>query len=126
MNLSFFVGDQIGVHYDPMIAKLIVSGENRDRAIKLLQKSLTEFNVVGVRTNIEFIQRILDTNNYKDVSQIDTGFIQVFGHYARWIYLYIIETFRFSLHFESASSGRYIRSHSVSFAHSKRILIRKL
>lgn len=60
-----------------MIAKLIVSGENRERAIKLLQKSLSEFNVVGVRTNIEFIQRILNTESYHNISEIDTGFIKV-------------------------------------------------
>lgn len=38
-------GDQVSVHYDPMISKLIVWGENRQDALRVLRKALGEFEV---------------------------------------------------------------------------------
>lgn len=69
-------GDQVSVHYDPMIAKLIVSGQNRQQAVKKIADALKDFKVVGVRTNIEFIQKILSRKEYLDEKAVDTGFIQ--------------------------------------------------
>ena len=42
---SLFVGDEVSVHYDPMIAKLVVWSESRDQALSLLKESLQQYHV---------------------------------------------------------------------------------
>ena len=42
---SLFAGDEVSVHYDPMIAKLVVWSENRDQALSLLKESLQQYHV---------------------------------------------------------------------------------
>jgi 3-methylcrotonyl-CoA carboxylase alpha subunit len=52
-------GDEIGVHYDPMLAKLIVSAPTRDAAIRRLQRALADYAVLGVTTNIPLLRAIV-------------------------------------------------------------------
>jgi 3-methylcrotonyl-CoA carboxylase alpha subunit len=68
-------GDEVSVYYDPMIAKLIVWDENRDKALARLTKALTEYHVDGVVTNIEFLYNLANSAPFK-AAQIDTGFIE--------------------------------------------------
>jgi len=49
-------GDEIGIAYDPMIAKLIAHGETRDEAFDLLQEALAETEVEGITTNLPFLR----------------------------------------------------------------------
>jgi acetyl/propionyl-CoA carboxylase alpha subunit len=49
-------GDEIGVGYDPMIAKLIAHGPTRDEALARLQDALAETEVGGVTTNLPFLR----------------------------------------------------------------------
>jgi len=49
-------GDEIGVGYDPMIAKLIAHGPTRDEALARLQDALAETEVSGVTTNLPFLR----------------------------------------------------------------------
>jgi acetyl/propionyl-CoA carboxylase alpha subunit len=49
-------GDEVGTSYDPMIAKLIAHGPNRDEAIAALAAALDETEVVGVTTNLPFLR----------------------------------------------------------------------
>jgi len=49
-------GDEVGVAYDPMIAKLIAHGETRDEALERLQDALAETEVAGVTTNLPFLR----------------------------------------------------------------------
>src|SRR5271167_298688 len=51
-------GAEIGVHYDPMIAKLVASGPDRDTAIERLRGALDGFYVTGVRHNIAFLAAV--------------------------------------------------------------------
>ncbi len=51
-------GGEISIHYDPMIAKLIVHQNTREEAFALLAQSLDEFQVTGVITNIPFLQAL--------------------------------------------------------------------
>ncbi|XP_037695700.1 methylcrotonoyl-CoA carboxylase subunit alpha, mitochondrial [Choloepus didactylus] len=48
-------GDNVSVHYDPMIAKLVVWGADRQVALKKLRSSLRQYNIVGLHTNIDFL-----------------------------------------------------------------------
>ncbi|MBJ2128726.1 acetyl/propionyl/methylcrotonyl-CoA carboxylase subunit alpha [Alteromonas sp. IB21] len=51
-------GDDVSVFYDPMIAKLVVWGENREIALKRLLSALSEYYIDGVSTNIDFLKRV--------------------------------------------------------------------
>ncbi|XP_032674676.1 methylcrotonoyl-CoA carboxylase subunit alpha, mitochondrial isoform X2 [Odontomachus brunneus] len=48
--------DEVSVHYDPMIAKLVVWGKDRTEALNILRSQLSEYNIAGLDTNIEFIK----------------------------------------------------------------------
>lgn len=67
-------GDTITPHYDPLIAKLIVWDEDRARATRRLSLALSEFHVIGLATNRDFLLRISNHQEFKDAS-LDTGFI---------------------------------------------------
>ena len=67
-------GDGVSVYYDPMIAKVIATAETRDLAIARLIAALREFPILGVRTNIPFLLRILDHPRSR-AAPIDTGFL---------------------------------------------------
>lgn len=68
-------GDEVSVFYDPMIAKLIVWGENREKALQRLTKALAEYHVGGVKTNLEFLSKLVTSKAFID-EDIDTGFIE--------------------------------------------------
>ncbi len=67
-------GDSITVHYDPMIAKLIVWDRDRNAAVQRLSGALTEYEVVGVQTNTAFLKAIADHPGFR-AGGVDTGFI---------------------------------------------------
>ena len=51
-------GDEVSIYYDPMIAKLIVWDSNRDRALSRLVGALSDYQVVGVETNLSYTKAI--------------------------------------------------------------------
>jgi 3-methylcrotonyl-CoA carboxylase alpha subunit len=67
-------GDAITPNYDPMIAKLIVHGENRAQALQRLALALDDYAVVGFANNVEFLQRVARHPSFA-AAEIDTGFI---------------------------------------------------
>jgi 3-methylcrotonyl-CoA carboxylase alpha subunit len=68
-------GDEVSVFYDPMIAKLIVWDESREKALQRLAKALREYRIDGVTTNIEFLYNLATTDAFIN-ADIDTGFIE--------------------------------------------------
>jgi 3-methylcrotonyl-CoA carboxylase alpha subunit len=68
-------GDVISTFYDPMIAKLIASGQDRDEAIGTLASILDEVEIWPVRTNAAFLFNALLFPGF-GTGQIDTGFIE--------------------------------------------------
>jgi 3-methylcrotonyl-CoA carboxylase alpha subunit len=68
-------GDTISAYYDPMIAKLIVWGSNRDRAITAMGDALKEFEAVGPATNINFLRRLMSCDSFK-TGDLDTALIE--------------------------------------------------
>jgi 3-methylcrotonyl-CoA carboxylase alpha subunit len=68
-------GDEVSVFYDPMIAKLIVWDENRDRALARLNRALTEYHISGVTTNINFLYNLASSKPFVE-ADLDTGFIE--------------------------------------------------
>ncbi len=75
-------GGEIPVHYDPMVAKLIVSGETREVARRRALDALHRYHVLGVRTNIPFLITLLEHPRFVD-GAIDTGFLDREGDEVR-------------------------------------------
>jgi acetyl/propionyl-CoA carboxylase alpha subunit len=67
-------GDEIGVNYDPLIAKLIAFAETRDAALARAAAALRSFAILGIRTNVPFVLRLLE---HPDVASgaVHTGLI---------------------------------------------------
>lgn len=61
-----YSGYTIPPHYDSMIAKLIVWGNNRDEAISRMKRALYEFRVEGINTTVPFHQEIMNNEEFKD------------------------------------------------------------
>ena len=76
LEQGFEQGAQIGVFYDPMIAKLVVHGRDRTEALRKLRRALEEYRVVGVSTNIEFLRSMAGHHAFID-AEVETGFIPV-------------------------------------------------
>ncbi len=68
-------GDEITTYYDPMIAKLIVWGKNREAALIQMQHALSQFHVDGLGNNIAFLEKIVRSDSFKQ-AQLDTNLIQ--------------------------------------------------
>ncbi len=68
-------GDDISVYYDPMIAKLIVWDESRDRALQRLASALAEYRISGTVTNLEFLYNLATSRPFTE-AELDTGFIE--------------------------------------------------
>jgi 3-methylcrotonyl-CoA carboxylase alpha subunit len=67
-------GDEIGINYDPMIAKLIVHGSDRNQATSRMQQALLDYQVLGLQTNIAFLSKLVSTTSF-GLAEVDTGFI---------------------------------------------------
>ncbi|KAJ3674736.1 hypothetical protein LUZ60_005352 [Juncus effusus] len=70
-------GDEVSMHYDPMIAKLVVWGQNRNSALIKLNKCLSDFQIAGVPTNISFLQDLASHKAFEK-GQVETHFIEQF------------------------------------------------
>jgi acetyl/propionyl-CoA carboxylase alpha subunit len=67
-------GSDVSVHYDPLLAKVTASAESRDLARVRLIAALRDFPILGVRTNIGFLLRILEHPRFR-AGDIDTAFL---------------------------------------------------
>ena len=67
--------DEISPHYDPMIAKLIVWDETRERALARMLQALADYRVVGVANNIGFLSRLVACPAFAH-ADLDTGLIE--------------------------------------------------
>ena len=72
-------GQDISVYYDPMIAKLIVHDENRDKALKKLAKALKDYQIAGVPTNMDFLIQCSQHPVFGQQGAINTGFLEKYG-----------------------------------------------
>jgi 3-methylcrotonyl-CoA carboxylase alpha subunit len=52
-------GSEVGVKFDPMLAKLIAFAESRDAAIDRLARALRDYVILGTKTNISYLRRIV-------------------------------------------------------------------
>ena len=70
-----FEGYEIPIHYDPMISKLITWGKTRDEAITRMLRSLKEYYIMGIKTSIDFLKKIMEIPDFIN-GKYDTHFIE--------------------------------------------------
>jgi acetyl/propionyl-CoA carboxylase alpha subunit len=70
-------GSKVDVYYDPMIAKIIAVGTNREEAIRKMQHALEKFVILGLTTNKNFLLEILKHPSFGD-GTFTTNFINKF------------------------------------------------
>lgn len=72
-------GDEVSVHYDPMIAKLVVWAPERISALQKLQTALKSYNIVGLETNTQFLDSLANHSSFIE-GDVHTSFID--QHYS--------------------------------------------
>ncbi|MBN1819600.1 MAG: acetyl-CoA carboxylase biotin carboxylase subunit [Prolixibacteraceae bacterium] len=70
-----YEGYEIPIYYDPMISKLIVWGKTRKEAILRMQRALYEYKIIGVKTSIKFLERIMRCDDFIN-GNYNTHFIE--------------------------------------------------
>jgi 3-methylcrotonyl-CoA carboxylase alpha subunit len=68
-------GAEITPWYDPMIAKLIVRGADRNRALARMRQALAEVEIAGVTNNVAFLRRVVESKPFAS-AELDTGLIE--------------------------------------------------
>ena len=68
-------GDTISPFYDPMIAKMIVWGKDRKEALARMAQALSEYQIVGLSSNIAFLKRLIESPAFA-TAELDTGLIE--------------------------------------------------
>ncbi len=71
---GMYEGWTVPMDYDPLLAKLVGYGSDRDQAISRLTRALEEYFVGGIKTNIGLFQRILRDSDFR-AAKLDTGFL---------------------------------------------------
>ncbi|MCP1726129.1 3-methylcrotonyl-CoA carboxylase alpha subunit [Natronospira proteinivora] len=67
-------GDEISIHYDPMVAKLIVFDEDREQSLRLLRDTLARTAVFGLDTNLSLLRAIAADDRFS-AGDMDTGMV---------------------------------------------------
>jgi len=67
-------GGDVSIYYDPMIAKVIATAENRELAIGRLAAALRDFQIEGIRTNLAFLIAVLESDAFRRAA-VDTAFL---------------------------------------------------
>ncbi|QIZ37994.1 acetyl/propionyl/methylcrotonyl-CoA carboxylase subunit alpha [Saccharopolyspora sp. ASAGF58] len=80
VDAGYVEGNTVSRRYDPLLAKLVVHGEDRAQALARARTAVGGFKIAGVRTNLEFLKRVLDRAEFIDgaydtslVSRMTTG-----------------------------------------------------
>ncbi|MBK8198866.1 MAG: acetyl/propionyl/methylcrotonyl-CoA carboxylase subunit alpha [Acidobacteria bacterium] len=68
-------GDEISMYYDPMIAKLVTWGKDRDTALDVHGEALDRFHIEGIQDNIPFIAAVMDEKRFRS-GNITTAYIK--------------------------------------------------
>jgi acetyl-CoA carboxylase biotin carboxylase subunit len=80
-DCGIYSGSEVPIYYDPILAKLIVWAEDRDRACDRMVSALNDYVVLGVKTSIDFLKDVISHPSFRR-GETTTGFIQ--EHFAEW------------------------------------------
>jgi acetyl-CoA carboxylase biotin carboxylase subunit len=67
-------GDEVTVYYDPLIAKLVCWGADREQAVARMKRALEEYVITGVQTGIPLLRKVMSHESYVE-ADISTHFI---------------------------------------------------
>ena len=70
-------GDEVSIHYDPLISKLSVWGRTRDEAVDRMRRALDEYVIGGIKTTLPFFRAVVRDAEFI-AGRLDTGFISRF------------------------------------------------
>ncbi len=73
-DVGIQLGDEVGISFDPLLAKLIVWGADRDEAVARLQDALRRYCILGVATNLDFLLRLASDTDF-EAAKLNTRFI---------------------------------------------------
>ena len=68
-------GQEVSIYYDPMLAKLIAWAPSRDLSLRRLRVALSQFQVLGVVTNIPLLRAVVEHPQFQS-GEYDTGFLE--------------------------------------------------
>lgn len=74
-------GSRVTGEFDPLLCKVIVRADNRREAVQQMAKALTEVRIRGVQTNVEYLQKIFESENFV-TGLITTKFIDKFNYHS--------------------------------------------
>jgi 3-methylcrotonyl-CoA carboxylase alpha subunit len=74
VDTGFRAGDHVSPYYDPMLAKLVVHGDDRRGACKRLAAALVDCEIAGVANNVDFLERVVTHEAFAS-GRVDTGLI---------------------------------------------------
>jgi acetyl-CoA carboxylase biotin carboxylase subunit len=77
VDSALYMGMDVTMHYDSLLAKVIVWGEDREIAVQRLRRALEEFQISGVPTDIEFLSKIIAQENFIG-GNVNTTFLDTF------------------------------------------------
>jgi acetyl/propionyl-CoA carboxylase alpha subunit len=78
VDSAVYDGYEVSLFYDPLLAKLIVWGESRAQAIQRMRRALSEFKLLGIRTNIPFHLRLMESPSFI-AGRFDNAFLDSFS-----------------------------------------------
>ncbi len=75
LDSGVYAGWTVPIDYDPLLAKLVAYGQDRQQAIARLARALPEYFVAGIKTNLGLFRRILADQDFQS-GKIDTGYLE--------------------------------------------------
>ncbi len=83
VDANLYPGQEITLHYDPMIGKIIAHGRDRDDAIERLKRALVEMRLVGLKTCAPLLLRLLDDPEFR-AGRTHTGYLERYVVESDW------------------------------------------
>jgi acetyl-CoA carboxylase biotin carboxylase subunit len=74
VDAGVYPGAKVPLFYDPMVAKLVVWGADRDQAISRARRALIEYRIRGIATNVAFFRDLLNDPDFVS-GEYHTGFL---------------------------------------------------
>jgi propionyl-CoA carboxylase alpha chain len=74
---GFEQGMEIPIYYDPMLAKLITYGQNREEAIQKMIRAIDEYHISGVQTTLSFCRFVMNHEIFRS-GAFDTNFVNLY------------------------------------------------
>ncbi len=77
LESGVYPGWDVPIHYDPLLAKLITYGADRDQAIARMRRAIGEYRILGIQTNLGFFDALLSDPEFA-AGRLSTNFIEEF------------------------------------------------